>query len=80
MKGFLTNVWHEDVYGLCECRVVFAPLHVEGFDVGGESVEHDRLANLVGHETLRGLGNVLTNLEFTKINIVVSLLANFVSK
>ena len=35
-------------------------------------MEHDRLADLVGHETLRGLGNVLTNLELNKNNIVVS--------
>lgn len=52
-------------YRLSEASVLGAALHVEGFDLSWETTEQDGLVDLVRHQPLRSLGDVLKEMEGT---------------
>ena len=58
----LTNTGHQAINTLGNAGILEILLHVEGLDLHRELGKEDGLVNLVGHETLSGLGNIITEL------------------
>lgn len=63
----LSDVGHEHINGLGDSGIVSTLLHVEGLDLQGESGEEDGLSDLVGHLSLSGLGDIITESELVAV-------------
>merc|ERR1711972_43869 len=57
-----SHIRHQDINSFCEAAVVFTLLHVESFNIRGESMQHDWFVDSVGHEPFRSFWYIFTNL------------------
>ena len=68
----LANVWHQNVNGFGVVGIILTSLHVKCFDVGRKPMEHNGLADGVGHKPFGSLWYVFTNLVKSSVLFLVS--------